>query len=262
MKVLIIGVCQASDIGHGFWLPELRGKYRARIQNFDLQKTLDAQNDANDADIVIIQQHKDWDRYPFNDDVLSRPEVINIPHLSLMSLWPYDCAHWKMDYIAGAHPQKTYHLDGMLGELRNSTPDPDERMDSYRKAAQPDDITRLWQIEQQRLISIDSKFGTTVGQFIVDNLQHRRLFHSSHHPAGLLYSQLMNDIFDRIGVKQRCPEDYPQLDHWGIHQVPIHPTVIDALKLSWVTPEDRYQFKPYEPLTWEEYTKGYIELYG
>ena len=262
MKILIIGVCQANDIGHGFWLPELRDKFRTRIHGFNVQPSKEAQNEAVEADIVIIQQHKEWKHYPYKEEVYSRSEVIRLPHLAIMSLWPYDCEHWKMDYVAAANHQGTYHLDGMLGKLRESIPDPSDRLEAYRLAVTVDDNFRLWEIEQRRLISVDSEFGTTVGRFIINNLQNRRLFHSSHHPAAPLYSQLMNDIFDRIGIKLRCPEDYPQLDNWRTHQVPIHPVVINALKLTWVTQTDRYHFHPYEPLTWEEYTKGYIKLYG
>jgi hypothetical protein len=44
-------------------------------------------------------------------------------------------------------------------------------------------------------------------------------------------------------------------------QVPIHPAVSRRLGIAWADEQTRYEFRG-APVTWEEYTRRYIQHFG
>ena len=116
----------------------------------------------------------------------------------------------------------------------------------------------IWVIVAVAMISLAAWL---VGVYIVDNYQKARLFHAITHPSSAVMATLVEQILAKLDIRDfEYDEALPEL--LAYIQVPIHPLVIDRLGLKWASTEDRYKFNDRESLTFDEYVRRYIRVYG
>ena len=108
---------------------------------------------------------------------------------------------------------------------------------------------------------MDKKFEFSIGSFIIENFQARRLFHTTVRPNWEVFSLLMQAVARSVGVT--APISLGE----GIDtllrnpQVPVHPKVARDLGVRWADEATRYLNRGID-VTWEAYTRSYIEHYG
>jgi hypothetical protein len=150
-----------------------------------------------------------------------------------------------------------------LGRLRNEIPDPDARFAAYRELGVPGVINyrRLHEMEVRRLGSMDKKFDFAIGDFILEKFQQKRVFHTTVRPTWEVFNLLMQFVAKQVGVTEAVSLT-PSVDaSLRNPQVPIHPKIARDLGVNWVDDATRYLNRGIE-VTWEGYTRSYIEHYG
>src|SRR5262249_5192667 len=182
----------------------------------------------------LVQDIADWEDYPLREFIRETTRVIKFPFLHLVSLWPFGHQHGPGDPDAVTldwrQERFPYH-DGLLARLRKDTPDPELRFARYA-SLQVDlaiDPVRLHKFEMRRLAAMDRRFDIGIGQYIVENFRHRRLFNTTSHPTGDLFARLLNHLAEMLEVKPlRRPGRL--VDHYfNSLQVPVHPKVARML---------------------------------
>ena len=218
------------------------------------------------ADVVLAQDLADWETYPLREHVRDTTQVLKFPHLRLASLWPFDHYNGPGDPQAAQKDwpdQKFAYLDGLLARLRNETPDPQRRFERYASLEVEllADPVRLHRFEMRRLAAMDKRYGVRVGEFIADNVQKRRLFHTTSHPTGEVFALLLDHLLQQLGHKP-LRTDGKVFDHYfHLVQVPVHPGIARMLGIAWADERTLYRWGP-ELLTWEAYVRRYISYYG
>jgi hypothetical protein len=266
-KLVVYGNCQAEVLGHVL-RTELCERFATAYQFIRVnERALErCRRDLEQADILLVQDLADWENYPLRAFVPDKTRVIRFPHLRLASLWPFDHHNGPGDPEAQKKdwPQETFpYLDGLLARLRKETPDPERRFARY--AALDVDLVanpvRLHQFEARRLAAMDRRFECDIGRFIVENFQHRRLFHTTSHPTGELFALLLDQLAKILDVKGLHQPGKLVDHHFSATQVPIHPKVAKMLGVTWADETTRYRFRGGE-VTWEDYVRQYIRYFG
>jgi polysaccharide biosynthesis acetyltransferase WcbI-like protein len=268
-RIAIIGNCQCETLRQGFTRIEaLNRRFEAKYHFVQLPKNLHefAARDLECCDILLVQDIRLWDEFPLRDCVNPAAEVIRFPALRFASLWPFDT--WNGPGDREAHdreaPNLTFdYLDGLLGRLRKEIPDKEARFQAYRTLDWPGIVNyrRLHQTEIRRLTGLDRQFGVSIGAFVLDNFQTKRVFHTTVRPNWQAFSLLMQYVAQCVGVTDpvALTESYDVL--LRNPQVPVHPKVAADLGVVWADERTRYLNRGRE-VTWESYARSYIEHYG
>lgn len=267
-NVLVIGNCQAETVRQAFMrAAPLADRFRSKYHFVELPKHLHdiGRRDLADADVLLVQDISDWESYPLREKVRDGIEIIKFPLVRLASLWPFDHYNGPGDKEAYQRewPNLTFqYQDGLLGRLRRQIPDKEARFAAYRRLDMPGlvNIARLHDFEQRRLLAMDRQFGFDVGAYILERFRHEQVFYTTNHPSGVVFGRLMQWLMRRLGLDERFPT-IAQLDQLRRLQVPIHPKVAEALGVRWADENTRYLYEG-RRITWERYTRAYIDHYG
>ena len=268
-KLVIIGNCQSETLRQGFARIEtLNRLFDVKYHFIQLPKNLHefAARDLETCDILLIQDIRLWDEFPLRDCVRPGADVARFPLVRFASLWPFDA--WNGPGDKEAHdregPNLTFpYLDGLLGRLRQEIPDREERFRAYRSLDVGGIVNyrRLHELEIRRLAGMDKKFGVSIGSFILENFQNRRVFHTTVRPNWEVFSLLMQLVAKSVGVAAPISLE-PGIDAALRNpQIPIHPRVAADLGVRWADETTRYLNRGIE-ITWESYVRRYIEHYG
>ena len=268
-KVVIIGNCQSETLRQGFAQIELlNNRFDVRCHFVQLQKNLHefAIRDLESCDILMIQDIRLWDKFPLRDCVRPGADQLRFPLVRLASLWPFDSWNGPGDKEAYEReaPNLTFpYLDGLLGRLRGEIADPEARFQAYRTLDVPGLINyrRLHEMEVRRLGNMDEKFEFAIGAFILENFQQKRVFHTTVRPNWEVFNLLMQFVARSVGVTDPVSLASGVDVSLRNPQVPIHPRIARNLGLRWVDDATRYLNRGIE-VTWERYTRSYIEHYG
>lgn len=265
MKYLILyGNCQSLFL-HKILLkiPEVTRRWTVVHHNLwtegeELARDL-AQFD--ECDILLAQDISDWARHPRSQSLNPRTRLIFYPFCRNQALWPFYGR--DPEVVAGEGDAEFYYGDALLARLRTEIPDPAER---YRRYADLDvprapDIVRWGELEEDRLLREDERFGYTIGQWIIDNYRKRKIFHTVTHPAQPLWQRMAEALLEKLEI-DAGPLDEVVEDYARGYEVPIHPKVVKALDLRWVKPDETYNFNSRADLTFEQYTRQYIRVFG
>ena len=267
-KVVVIGNCQAETVRLAFFrAAPLSRRFTAKFHFVGLQKHLHeaGRRELAEADLILVQDIQDWESYPLRDAIPPGVETISFPPLRFASLWPFDHYNGPGDNEAYDRewPNLTFlYQDGLLGRLRREIPDKEARFRAYR-GLELDGVVnyvRLHDFEKRRLLALDRRFGFTIGEYVLANFQTTQLFYTTVHPNRQLVAMLMEWLMRRLGVDEPFPH-VAQLDHLRRLQVPIHPKVARALGVRWADEHTSYAYEG-RKVTWERYTRAYIEHYG
>jgi hypothetical protein len=217
------------------------------------------------CDILVLQDVHNWNRSPIRRHEPTGIEIIRFPGLRFASPSPFDTCTGSHDREAVAReaPDSFFMFhDALLARLRKRIPDKEARFDSYR-TLQIDGVlnyVRLAELEQWRLLEMDRKFGSDIGRFILEQHKHKQLFYAPGHPAAPILSKLLAYLLERLRIADPVPE-VRAFESFNTHEVPVHPKIADVLGISWASPDRLYRHGN-ERLTWESYTRRYIETYG
>ena len=266
-RLVVVGNCQAEVVHGGLQHESLNGRFEPVYHFVDLPPERHAQgiSDLARCDIVLAQDISNWDQYPLRDHVPPGIEVIQFPCVRFASLWPFDSYNGMLDRAAAARPRpdsRPVYFDGMLARLRQKYPDPQERFERYRDLRIDGLVSfqRMHSFEEQRLRGVDARFGCRIGELILDQFRQERLFHSTVHPIARIYALVMEVVLQRLGIPQAFPVDSRMEMVEGV-QVPVHPLIAKALGVTWCTADTTYVVGD-RRLTWEQYTRWYIERFG
>jgi hypothetical protein len=267
-NVVVIGNCQAETVREGFLrAPALSRRFTAKYHFVGLQKPLHAaaRRELAEADLILVQDIQDWEDYPLRDAIPQRAEMITFPFLRFASPWPFDHHNGPDDKEAFERewPNLTFlNRDGLLARLRREIPDKEARFLAYR-GLELDGVVnylRLHDFEKRRLLALDRRFGFAIGEYVLANFQTRQLFYTTNHPNRQLVTMLMEWLMRRMGLDEAFPT-VERLDHLKRLQVPLHPKVARALGVTWADERTKYLYEG-RSVTWESYTRAYIEHYG
>jgi hypothetical protein len=267
-KLVIFGTCQAQMLARIF-MTELGRSFRTSYQPACLPHRAAEQcvREIEDADILLVEDVSAWDNYPLRERVRDTTRLVRFPSLRLASLWPFDHQNGPDDPQATRldWPQKTFdHLDGLLARLRKEIPDQEERFAKYA-SLQAELIApplRLHKFETRRLLAMDRRFQTGIGQYITEHFQHRQLFHTTSHPAGEIFALLVQYVTKVLDLKKTIYKPGGICDfYFGTAQVPVHPMVARMLGVEWAHERTLYRYRS-EQITWEAYVRRYISHYG
>lgn len=165
------------------------------------------------------------------------------------------------------------------------------RTDLYEKEFLLDEVEQ----SLEKLAQRESQLDVKISDFIRQNYQHARLFDTLNHPTEMIGLELTNQIFQILGLS-RLPHTTLDLYHtkaapliatgiqtinWMLrrthlkpfanfyqafltgHQVPIYPSVINHLNLTFLTAHSTYTVNGYrKKLTFEEYIAAYLTQYS
>lgn len=268
-NVLVIGNCQAETVAEAFRrAAPLRRRFDANYQFVGLQKALHepGRRLVEKADLLLVQDVKDWESYPLREYIPDGIETIEFPFLRFASLWPFDGYGGVNDVEAHRRewPDLTFiYLDGLLGRLRQEIPDKEARFQAYRALELPGIVNylRLHDFERRHLVAVDRKFGCDVGQFILDTFRQRQLFYAINHPSAEVFTVLLEWLMRRLGIEERFTEPLEHIDVVRRVQVPIHPKVARALGVSWADENTVYTYESRQ-IVWEQWVRAYIDHYG
>jgi hypothetical protein len=268
-KVVIIGNCQSETLRQGFaQIESLNSRFDVRYHFVQLPKNLHefAARDLESCDILLIQDIRLWDEFPLRDCVRPGADQARFPLVRFASLWPFDAWNGPGDKQAYEReaPNLTFpYLDGLLGRLRSDIPDPEARFQAYRTLDLPGLINyrRLHEMEVRRLGSMDRKFDFAIGDFILENFTQKRVFHTTVRPTWEVFSLLMQYVARLVGVTEPVSLASGVDASLRNPQVPIHPKIARDLGVRWVDEATRYLNRGTK-VTWERYTRSYIEHYG
>jgi hypothetical protein len=267
-KVVVVGNCQALTVTEALCRAGgLNARIEAKYHFVGLQKSLHEQGrrDLKACDVLLVQEIRDWERYPLREAIPEGTPIIKFPLLHFASLWPFDHYNGPGDREAWERewPNLTFlYLDGLLGRLRREIPDREQRFHAYRTLAVPGlvNYVRLHDFEKRRLVATDQKYEFGIGRFILDNFRHRRLFYTTNHPNAQVLTLLMRHLIKRLGIDEPYTPRR-SLDHLSRLQIPVHPKIAEALGVKWAHEKTRYAYGG-RTVTWESYIRSYIDHYG
>jgi hypothetical protein len=267
IRVLLVGNCQTEVMTNAARRSPEAGRVRATYHHPAMPQNLTAlaRNELATADILLVQDIEDFNRYPLKDEVPDRLQVHRFPILMFATPWPYDTMSGPPDRHAFERElveQRFPNLDGALGRLRRQIPDPEERFRTYRDLAfdWPVDVSRLASFEERRLQAMDRKYGLTIGAEILENFRTRHDFHSVGHAGARLLGRLLDHLGSVAGFGA-LKVDRARLDTLRNVQVPVHPGIARRLGLQWADERTVYEFRGM-PRTWETYVRDYIRHFG
>ncbi|HEX3954352.1 MAG TPA: WcbI family polysaccharide biosynthesis putative acetyltransferase [Stellaceae bacterium] len=268
-KLVIIGNCQSETLRQGFAHAEgLNKLFEAKYHFVQLPKNLHefAARDIETCDVLLVQDIRLWDEFPLRDRVRPGTDVLKFPLIRFGSPWPFDA--WNGPADKEAHdseaPNLTFpYLDGLLGRLRKEIPDHEARFEAYRALDFSGVVNyrRLHDLEVRRLAALDKKYDFTIGEFILENFKNRRVFHTTVRPNWEVFTLLLQYVANLVGATE--PISLTEGIDAALRnpQVPVHPKVARDLGIKWADENTRYLNRGRE-ITWETYTRSYIEHYG
>ena len=267
-RIVVVGNCQADIVCEGFRrAPALDRRFDVTYHFAKLHANLHeaGRKDLAQCDVLLAQDIADWEEYPLRGDVPGHTRIVKFPMLRFASLWPFDHYNGPRDREAYERewPNLTFaNLDWLLARLRHEIADREVRFAAYRKleTAGVVNYLRLHEHERKRLLKVDEEFGFEIGRYILDNFQRRQVFYTTIHPNGQVMAMLMADIMKKLGLDGPYPA-VASLDQLADIQVPVHPKVAAALGVEWADENRKYAFHG-EWITWETYTRRYIDHYG
>lgn len=110
-------------------------------------------------------------------------------------------------------------------------------------------------VQQQR--DLESRRDQQLLDYILANHQETKLFESFNHPAVPLCVRQTDDLLSKLGYP--ALKDLPDLSYIRIFQQPVHPAIAEAMGLKFECRNDTSYRIWGTPLTFDEYTKAYIE---
>jgi hypothetical protein len=265
-NIVFVGNCQAAILREVFQVMEpLKDKYHSKYFFVDYRLHDVDKRDLASCDILVLQDTHNWSNSPVREYVPTGIPVVRFPALLLASPWPFDSGNGipDRDAVAQTAPDSffTFH-DGLLARLRKRIPDREARFARYclLDFDGVPNYVRLAELEQWRLMEMDRRFDSDIGAFILEQFKEQQLFYAPGHPCSTLFLKLLDFVLKHLRIKASRSQ-ITAFARFATHEVPVHPKVAETLGISWAH-RDRLYRHGHERLTWEGYTRRYIDAYG
>jgi hypothetical protein len=265
--VVMIGNCFAGMIARQFnrYQP-FAAEIELSVMQTHIQREIppDIEARLRRASRVVLQDISNVDRLGVTEMIPAGCEVIRFPQLVLPALWPFVAAFFRADPQFRKIDKNGFReADGMIGILRKSYPDIEDRVRAYRELDERKlrRVDNVLDMQNRRLEGSDAALGTTLGSQLRDNFRKKPYFYNPLHPTGEMYQIVGEFVWQRLGFGGDCPK-FENADAWRNRRIPVHPTVAKRIGVEWATEETRYSYGSLGEITWEEYVRAYIKLYG
>lgn len=267
-QLLVFGNCQGNLLADA--LRQHSGfarHFTVKHHYMELQPNLHEQGrrDLAEADLLLIQDIREWNDYPLRADVPPDLPTLRYPCVRFASPWPFDAFNGPDDKIARNRDYPNFeftYFDGLLARLRRDIPDPEARFKAYQSLDidRIIDVNRLHKFEQMRLEGMDRQFEGGIGAYVLDRFKTKQVFYTTAHPNGHIIKTLVQSVTRELGLSLRFW--WPgSLDSLRRLQIPVHPLIGSRLGIRWAHPDRKYLVKG-EWIRWEDYVRRYIAYYG
>jgi hypothetical protein len=263
-----IGNCQAELLHRAFSRVVSGEEIRSFYHFFDVPEAdrAAAAEELAQCDDLLVQDVKNFEDYALRDAIPASTNIMRFPVIWFAAPWPYDDFNGLRDAHARSQDdpslRTTTYYDGALGKLRKLVPDPQARLEAYRRLDVPGLVRpeRILDFEARRLEALDARFGTLIGKTILDGFRESQLFYTVNRPCGSLLSMLLDYVLaaSKIDVVR---QPMPELDELQVIQSPVHPKIAAALGMTWVTADRTYQVHG-QVMDFETYVRAYIARYS
>jgi hypothetical protein len=265
--IVMIGNCFAGMVCRQF---NRHHPFAERIDlsvlQIHLTKDITPEIEANlrQASRVVLQDISNVERLNVADFVPSGCEIIKFPQLVLPALWPFLATFFRPDPQFRKLDKNGFREpDGMIAVLRKTHPGIEERVRAYRELDEQklSRVDALLDMQTRRLEASDAALGCTLGALLRDNFRKRPYFYNPLHPTGETYQLVGDFIWQRLGMSGDCPR-FQNADAWRNRRIPVHPTVARRIGVEWAREDTSYSYGALGEVTWEQYVRAYIGLFG
>ena len=187
---------------------------------------------------------------------------ISLPRLYFKGYWPqHDSNPFNQGNEKGFHglfPYGDTNVNSMMNEVLSQEKIIQEisKKDFYNREELLKNIDYTLSELSKRETNTDIK----ISDFIRDNYRKYRLFHTINHPTDVLGLEVANQILSKLNMPPISEGTKPQYKEvLGRLQVPIYPSVIDGLDLTFVSESSVYWSKEFgKKFTFNQYISQYI----
>lgn len=265
-KIVFVGNCQLIKLSRLYCTALTTGLHGSAyyISPSVVLSTTDRQALAQ-ADCVVWQI-ADVASQEDRSLVPSATQVINVPLISAIFLWPF---------AGRPHPynQKLPHApngpfdpelgDIVLNGLISEGVEPDEAVNRYltldfSKRTNLDRLFELWFESQRRR---DRASGFEMVDLIASRFRDEQVFLTPHHPGLSIFNALARQVFHRIGFANATIDRVLatlQASPFAPCSLPIHPAVARHFGLRWVAKDQRYPLRHEGDFTFPEFVRRYV----
>jgi hypothetical protein len=195
--------------------------------------------------------------------------TITFPTFFFNTIWPLQAPEPRNILEPPEFPVGRYFIgDRLIINLLKQGLSSDEVYAHYMAARVSDsvDLDRLLEINSDQVMKIDELADIKTAARILDDFRTTRLFWTPTHPTNALLRPIFQELLARMGFAQH----HAAIDtYFAAHgellpqprfELPIHPQVIEHLKLQWGDPDYRYLYYHDQRFTFSEYMRNYIDF--
>ncbi len=202
-----------------------------------------------------------------------RPRTAVFPTMTFPSLWPFSAEfngnRYARQDMHNHNQFELYYKDNLL-ELLRTIRDHGSRFSAYQNLGgycnpkvasylRRHNIIRIFELDSLRIEKTDSRLGSKVGKYILQNFRQQRLFHTVRHPTVELFYVLIQEILRKLDIDSTLGR--PLSDSLDYYQIPVHPAVARTLGVKWVSNDTKYSVHGVN-FTFEQYARRYISECG
>ena len=187
---------------------------------------------------------------------------ISLPRLYFRGYWPEHSVNpynqVKQNVLSNLFPYGDNNLNEMLKQKLPTFTILDEvsRIDFYDKNVLLDNLNNSIQEFNNKEKQTDIK----ISNYILNHYSHQQLFHTVNHPTDIIGLEVANQILKILNMPILAEETKPvKREVLGGTQVPIYPSVIEQLNLTFVSTNSLYRSKGLgKMVTFSEYVEEYL----
>ncbi|WP_145635435.1 WcbI family polysaccharide biosynthesis putative acetyltransferase [Neorhizobium alkalisoli] len=215
------------------------------------------------ADVMILQQTSwnDATRKQFEESLRPGVEVIRFPAATMLSLWPYYVqAPSKRDESGRAIYRYAYGDRFIDSRVRDGWK-PEAILEAYQDLDLPSEVQleRVIEAESRKEFAKEANSDIKIRGYIEENFRRFPMFHTPNHPSRRVMNVQAVQVAERlqvpIALDQLSSEEYPETSST---EHPIHPRLVDYLRLGYRGAFDTFRMSRSVPLTFEQFVPLYI----
>ena len=276
--VLVYGNCQAPSVAQGLaTLDDLHENFRFVCVLNHAPPGVEAAvvPDALLQDVaLVLQQHEERAGVPalvaLQQRLPAGLPVVTFPSFILQSPWPFECVETRPNPPEPGRPWGRYPMGDMIGlEVTRTGLQGPLAVAAYLDLSArklPDMQVRL-QRDLDRIRRYDQHCDVQLSDYVESTFRREHLFWTNGHVSGAGMHALVDRIAQAArpylgGTPERartCLAGLREHGGLGVHQLPIHPLVAEALGLEFWHADMAYRWET-EHWTFFEYIQRYIEF--
>jgi hypothetical protein len=197
-------------------------------------------SDEDLAQVKIVLYQKSFGIPKFLDRLPPDAIAISFPAVSCATLFPY-AFNRGSEAVGWRFPYGDRFLIGKVKEGMSA----EEAADGYmaHDVATRMKARRLLDFDISRWEALDRDHDVKIADFLQARFATHRLFFTPDHPSDVLMIELVNRILAKLGQPGFVEPDWASHAHClSTVEIPIHPSILDALGLTAIAKDHRYSF--------------------